>query len=147
MVRFAIQCQRLQSSSGTTMPASQDVDFVIGFFTELSKALVVQRSIGQPAVQTVISEVLDVFFPSSVQARRSPFGPDNTICVLLQCESLGLPGWCDRILGILEQQVREDPALMTSLSSMVEGMKQRPELPSSRLLDRFLDLLELAHRA
>ncbi len=129
------------------MPASQDVDFVIGFFTELSKALVVQRSIGQPAVQTVISEVLDVFFPNSVQARRSPFGPDNTICVLLQCESLGLPGWCDRILGILESQVREDPALMTSLSSMVEGMKQRPELPSSRLLDRFLDLLELAHRA
>ena len=46
------------------MPASQDVDFVIGFFTELSKALVVQRSIGQSAVQTVISEVLDVFFPS-----------------------------------------------------------------------------------
>ncbi len=90
MIRFAIQCQRLQSSSGITMPASQDVDFVIEFFTELSKTLIVQRSIEQPTIQTVISEVLDVFFPSSIQARRSLFEPDNTICVLLQCESLEL---------------------------------------------------------
>ena len=147
MIRFAIQCQRLQSSSDTTMPASQDVDFVIEFFTELSKALIVQRSIEQSTIQTVISEVLDVFFPSSVQARRSPFEPDNTICVLLQCESLELSSWCDRILEILEPQVREDSTLMTSLSSMVEGMKQRPELSSSRLLDRFLNLLKLTHRA
>ncbi len=129
------------------MPASQDVDFVIGFFTELSKALIVQRSIEQSTIQTVISEVLDVFFPSSIQARRSFFEPDNTICVLLQCESLELSNWCDRILEILESQVREDPALMTSLSSMIEEMKQRPELSSSRLSDRFLNLLKLTHRA
>ncbi len=147
MVRFAIQCQRLQSSSGITMPASQDVDFVIEFFTELSKTLIVQRSIEQSTVQTVISKVLDVFFPSSIQARRSFFESDNTICVLLQCESLELSSWCDRILEILEPQVREDSALMTSLSSMIEKMKQRPELSSSRLLDRFLNLLKLTHRA
>ena len=129
------------------MSASQDVDFVIGFFTELSKTLIVQRSIEQSTVQTVISKVLDVFFPSSIQARRSFFGSDNTICVLLQCESLELSDWCDRILEILEPQVREDSALMTSLSSMVERMKQRSELSSSRLLDRFLNLLKLVHRA
>jgi len=129
------------------MSASQDVDFVIGFFIELSKTLIVQRSIEQSTVQTVISKVLDVFFPSSIQARRSFFGSDNTICVLLQCESLELSDWCDRILEILEPQVREDSALMTSLSSMVERMKQRSELSSSRLLDRFLNLLKLVHRA
>ncbi len=83
MVRFATQYQRLQSSSDITMLALQDVDFVIGFFTELLKALIVQRSIEQSAVQTVISKVLNMFFLNSVQARRSPFEPDNTICVLL----------------------------------------------------------------
>ncbi len=147
MIRFAIQCQRLQSSSGITMPASQDVDFVIEFFTELSKTLIVQRSIEQSTIQTVISKVLDVFFLSSIQTRRSSFESDNTICVLLQCESLELSSWCDRILEILESQVREDSTLMTSLSSMIEKMKQRSELSSSRLLDRFLNLLKLTHRA
>jgi len=83
VVRFATQYQRLQSSSDITMLALQDVDFVIGFFTELLKALIVQRSIEQSAVQTVISKVLNMFFLNSVQARRSPFEPDNTICVLL----------------------------------------------------------------
>ncbi len=147
MIRFAIQCQRLQSSSDITMPASQDVDFVIEFFTELSKTLIVQRSIEQSTIQTVISKVLDVFFLSSIQARWSFFEPDNTICVLLQCESFELSSWCDRILEILESQIREDSTLMTSLSSMIEKMKQRSELSSSHLLDRFLNLLKLTHRA
>ncbi len=147
MIRFAIQCQRLQSSSGITMSASQDIDFVIEFFTELSKTLIVQRSIEQSTIQTVISKVLDVFFLSSIQTRRSFFESDNTICVLLQCESLELSSWCDRILEILESQIREDSTLMTSLSSMIEKMKQRSELSSSRLLDRFLNLLKLTHRA
>lgn len=66
MIHFAIQCQRLQSSSDITMSASQDVDFVIEFFTELSKTLIVQRSIEQSTIQTVILKVLDVFFLSSI---------------------------------------------------------------------------------